>query len=161
MKVTYPISSNEGDEYLILINSFEKSIFPDSIIELLNNIEIVDITLERISGKHTTKPDILFEIANFIAGFLFDNENIILYFYCDDMHDIGRRNQSITPQKFRSDLFSTMFSRYALSHNVKHLIHTPLEIKSDRDIYIHLISRDIHLPLVTAIKEILMEMSVK
>lgn len=48
MKVTYPISTDDGDEYLVLIESFEKSILPDDIIEMLNNIEIVDITLESI-----------------------------------------------------------------------------------------------------------------
>lgn len=42
MKVTYPISTDDGDEYLVLIESFEKSILPDDIIEMLNNIEIVD-----------------------------------------------------------------------------------------------------------------------
>lgn len=122
MKVTYPISTDDGDEYLVLIESFEKSILPDDIIEMLNNIEIVDITLERVSGVHATKPDILFEISNFVAGFLLDNENTILYFYCDDMHDIVRRNQSLTPQKFRSDLFSKMFERYSLSHEKVHFV---------------------------------------
>lgn len=49
MKVTYPISMDEGDEYLLLIEPFEKSILPHDISEMLNNIEILDITLERVS----------------------------------------------------------------------------------------------------------------
>lgn len=161
MKVTYPISTDDGDEYLVLIESFEKSILPDDIIEMLNNIEIVDITLERVSGVHATKPDILFEISNFVAGFLLDNENTILYFYCDDMHDIVRRNQSLTPQKFRSDLFSKMFERYSSSHEKVHFVDVSFEINSDRDIYIHLIARKSHLSYVSAIKTAITDMASK
>lgn len=161
MKVTYPISTSEGDEYLVLIESFEKSILPEKIITMLGNIDIMDITLERVSGKHTTKPGILFDISNFIAGFLLDNENTILYFYCDDIHNIMRRDQSITPQRYRSTLFSRMFDRYTSSHFINDFIDVPLEIRSDRDIYIHLIAKDIHLPYVNAIKSTIIDMSSK
>lgn len=161
MKVTYPISTDEGDEYLLLIDPFEKSILPHDISEMINNIDIFDITLERVSGEHATKPDILFEISNFIAGFLIDNENTILYFYCDDMHDVMRRNQSMTPQKFRSNLFSKMFDRYVSSHAMDEFVDVTIEIKSDRDIYIHLIARKSDLSYVNVIKTAITDMASK
>ncbi|MEL5895631.1 hypothetical protein AAE250_19310 [Bacteroides sp. GD17] len=161
MKITYPISTDDGDGYLVLMESFEKSVLPDDIIEALGNVEIVDVTLERVSGAHATPPSILFEISNFIAGFLLDNENTILYFYCDDMHDIARRDQSMTPQEFRSHLFSKMFDRYTFSHNMVRFINTSLRIESDRDVYIHLIARESHLSYVNAIKSAITEMSLK
>lgn len=161
MKVTQPFRTTEGSEYLVLIESFTKSILPDDIIAELERIDIVNIALERVSGECITKPNILFDISNFIAGFLLDNENSILYFYCDDINDIPRRNKSITPQKYRSDLFTKMFDRYTSTHSMEDFIDNPLEFKTDRDVYIHLIARDTLLPHVDIIKEALIEMSAK
>ncbi len=161
MKVTYPIRTDNGDEYLILIESFEKTVFPEEIISALGSIEIMDITLERLSGSQTTNLNVLFDISSFIAGFLNDNENVILYFYCDDMHEISRRNRSVTAQKFRSALFSKMFDRYIKSRNITGFFNTPLEIKADRDIYIHLISREEHCYLVEIIKNAIIGLASK
>ena len=57
---------------------------PDDVKELLGSIEILDISLERVSGNTPTSPNVLFDISNFIAGVLNDNPETILYFYCDD-----------------------------------------------------------------------------
>ncbi|MEG2151560.1 MAG: hypothetical protein RRY36_10120, partial [Bacteroidaceae bacterium] len=89
------------------------------------------------------------------------NENLILYFYCDDIHDILRRDKGLTPQKFRSHLFSKMLEKYISSNGITNMINTPIEIKADRHIYIHLISRSIHLEYVNAIKSAIMEMESK
>lgn len=161
MKITYPICASEGDKYLVMMESFNKSILPDDIANMLGDIEIVDVTLERVYGNNPTTFSTLFEISNIIAGFLLDNENIILYFYCDDLHDIARRNHSITPQKFRSSLFSKMFDGYISYNHSIEIENTLLEIKSDRDVYIHFISRVCHLIYVDAIKNIIMEMESK
>lgn len=110
MIITYPISDNFGNEYLIRIEDCQN--LPDEIMKELGNIKILDITLERISGEQYTNSGILSKISTFIAGVLLDNENAMLYFYCDDVHDVKRRDMEITPQKFRSDLFSAMFIRY-------------------------------------------------
>lgn len=152
MKVTYPIRAVNGDEYLVQIESFNRSMLPNDINELLGSIEILDISLERVSGHNTTSPSILFDISNFIAGVLNDNPEIILFFYCDDLHNVERRDKSITPQKYRSQLFSRMFDHYTCSHDMNDVINTPLEFKTDRDIYIHFISRREHLKYVDAIK---------
>lgn len=161
MRVTQPFRTTEGDEYLVLIESFTKSTLPDDIITELEDIDIANIVLERVSGECVTGPRILFDISNYIAGFLLDNEKTILYFYCDDMNDILRRNQCITPQKYRSDLFSKMFDRYTSIHSMENLIDTPLKFETDRDIYIHLIAKDTLLPHVNTIKEALIGMSTK
>ncbi|MBQ8225037.1 MAG: hypothetical protein IJZ86_06805 [Bacteroides sp.] len=79
MKVTYPLSTGDGDEYLILIEYLEKSLFPDDVINILGDVNIADITLERVSGNSITHPKVLLEIANLIGGFLLDNEDTIRY----------------------------------------------------------------------------------
>ena len=153
MKVTYPIRAVNGNEYLVRIESFNREMLPDDVKELLGSIEILDISLERVSGNTPTSPNVLFDISNFIAGVLNDNPETILYFYCDDIHDVDRRNRSITPQKYRSQLFSSMFDRYTQSHDISDIINTPLEFKIDRDVYIHFISKREYLKYVDAFKD--------
>lgn len=100
-------------------------------------------------------------IFGFIAGFLLDNENAILYFYCDDINEINRRNHDITPQKYRSRLFSRMFDRYMTSHDITGVVNASLEIRSDRDIYIHIISRESHLDYANIIRTTIEDMEHK
>ena len=161
MKVTYPIRTANGDEYLVQIESFDKSMLPNHVKELLGSIEILDISLERVLGHNSTNASVLFDISNFIAGVLNDNPETILYFYCDDIHDVDRRDKSITPQKYRSQLFSRMFDHYTRSHGIEYIINTPLEFKTDRDVYIHFISKQEHLEYVDAIKNTIMEFADK
>ena len=162
MDISISINSGFQDEFRIILSPFENSIIPDEIRSLLGeSIEIADITLERVKGDNPTNINILLKISSIIAGIFEDNPNLILYFYCDDMHDILRRDKKIAPQKFRSKLFSRMLDKYITSNKIKNIINTSIEIKADRTIYIHLIARDTHLPYVTAIKDVIVEMSSK
>lgn len=162
MEFSVSITSESDDEYRIILSPFNLDVIPDKVRELLaDNIEIADITLDRIKGESPTNIDILLKISNVIGEVFDDNENLILYFYCDDMHDVSRRDKILSPQKFRSDLFSRMFDRYIISNGITNIINTPIEIKADRHIYIHLISRKCHLKYVTAIKHAIMDMEAK
>ena len=162
MDISVSISSKLNDEYRIILSPFNLDVIPCEVREQLgSDIEIADVTLERVKGNNPTDIGILFKISNVIAEVLNDNENLILYFYCDDMHDISRRDKKLTPQKFRSILFSRMFDKYISSNSITNMINTPIEIKADRHIYIHLISRDCHLGYVNAIKSAIMEMESK
>lgn len=163
MDISVSINSKLNDEYRIILSPFNLDIIPYEVQELLgDDIEIVDVTLERVKGINPTDIGILLKISNIIGEILNDNGNLILYFYCDDMHNISRReNREVSPQKFRSDLFSRMFDKYILSNGITNMINTPIEIKADRHIYIHLISRDTHLNYVNAIKKAIMGMASK
>ena len=162
MDISVSISSQLGDEYRIIISPFDLEVIPCEVRDLLgDDIEIADVTLERIKGDHPTDIGILLKISNVIGQVFNDNENIILYFYCDDIHDILRRDQGLTPQKFRSTLFSRMFDKYISSNRITNMINTPIEVKADRNIYIHLISRSSHLEYVNAIKDAIMAMESK
>jgi hypothetical protein len=162
MDISVSINSKLNDEYRIILSPFNLDIIPYEVQELLgDDIEIVDVTLERVKGINPTDIGILLKISNIIGEILNDNGNLILYFYCDDMHDIPRRDKALTPQKFRSLLFSRMFDKYILSNGITNMINTPIEIKADRHIYIHLISRDTHLNYVNAIKNAIMGMASK
>ena len=159
MIITYPISDNFGNEYLIRIEDCQN--LPDEIMKELGNIKILDITLERISGEQYTNSGILSKISTFIAVVLLDNENAMLYFYCDDVHDVKRRDMEITPQKFRSDLFSAMFIRYVKAKSLKDIVDTTITAYADRDIYIHIIARRRHKKQVDAIRSSIENLSHK
>ena len=162
MDITFSICSGIEDEYRITLSPFEISLFPDNLKPLLDGIELTDITLERMKGTNTTNLTILLKISNIIGEVFEENENVVLYFYCDDMHDIPRRNTNISPQKFRSDLFTRMFERYiSMKHKID-IVNTPIIIQTeDRDIYIHLIAKNNHMSFVNTVKSIIADMSVK
>lgn len=161
MDFSVSILSQSGDEYRITLSPFENDIIPNEIKALFANkgycIEIVEATLSSIKGKSYTGVEVLFKISNVIGEVFAENKNMILYFYCDDMHEIARRDKTITPQKFRSRLFSMMFERYIKSNNISDIVNIPIELKADRDIYIHLIARTEHLVIVDAIKNFITE----
>lgn len=92
---------------------------------------------------------------------LLDNENAMLYFYCDDVHDVKRRDMEITPQKFRSDLFPAMFIRYVKAKSLKNIVDTTITVYADRDIYIHIIARRRHKKQVDAIRSSIENLSHK
>lgn len=162
MDISVSINSKSEDEYRIILSPFNLDITPLEVREILgDSIEIADVTLERAKGDNPTDIGVLLKISNVIGEIFNDNENLILYFYCDDIHDILRRDKRVTPQKFRSNLFSRMFEKYMLSNGITDIINTPIEIKADRHIYIHLISRSIHLEYVKAIKDVIMDMESK
>lgn len=126
MDISVSINSKLNDEYRIILSPFNLDIIPYEVQELLgDDIEIVDVTLERVKGINPTDIGILLKISNIIGEILNDNGNLILYFYCDDMHNISRReNREVSPQKFRSDLFSRMFDKYILSNGITNMINT-------------------------------------
>lgn len=163
MDFSVSINAKSGDEYRIIISPFNLYILPEEVTELFgeSSIEIADVTLERIKGNTPTDIGILLKISNVIGEVFEDNQNLILYFYCDDMHEILRRDKGTSPQQFRSKLFSRMFDKYKASNNLTDIVNTSIKIKSDRDIYIHLISRECHLEYVDAIKNVIMEMESK
>lgn len=162
MDISVSIKSKSDDEYRIILSPFNLEVIPDEVRVLLgSDMEIADVTLERVKGNNPTDIGILLKISNVIGEVFSDNENLILYFYCDDMHDILRRDKELTPQKFRSNLFSRMFDKYISSNGITDMINTPIEVKADRCIYIHLISRSAHLKYVNAIKRAIMEMESK
>ena len=161
MDFSVSILSKSGDEYRVTLSPIEYSIIPDEVRDLFVSegccIEIVEATLSSIKGESSTGAEVLFKISNVIGEVFAENKNMILYFYCDDMHEIERRDKTITPQRFRSRLFSKMFERYIKSNEVSDIVNILIELRADRDIYIHLIARQEHLVCVDALKRFIID----
>ncbi len=58
MDISFSVYSSIGDEYRVTLSTFIN--LPDSVIEILDNhVELVDVTLERISGSSIANAKIL------------------------------------------------------------------------------------------------------
>ncbi len=162
MDISYTVHSSQGDEYCVIISSFTSNLPTDiSVFFKRQGIDIADITLERKSGSNIADYKILSAISNTIAEIFNGNENLILYFYCDDMKEIRRRNLNISPQEYRSKLFSKLIDRYLLTNGITDIINTPINIKADREIFIHIISRTAHNECVQMIKQQILDIGNK
>lgn len=160
-RFSYTIKTAEGDEYVIFISPVSKQSLWEELIAELEGIELYEISLNRMSGSNPTSSSLLFEISEFIAQTVIRHPDAIFYYYCDDMHDIPRRDKNITPQAFRSRLFSRMFERYVQKYHVNDIVDTPGTFRSDRDIYIHFIAHARHHHAVQLLKQAIIDMGDK
>lgn len=161
MRISSDFTSESGDIYRVILSSGEDTFFVgDDVRDLVgSNIEIVEVDLERISGNSKTTPSVLYKIADLIGSFMEQDNDCVLYFFCDDISPIPqiKAHRNIWPQEYRSRLFSSMFEHYTLQH--KNLSATDITIVIDavgRPIYMHLIAREKHLPFVDTIKQYVM-----
>ena len=90
---------------------------------------------------------------------LAENENLVIYYSCDDMNPIPSRNmrganKELSVQEYRSTLFSHIFDSYMYSHQVSGITNTPIIIKGEEyKQFMHLIARSKHQVIVDLIKD--------
>ena len=155
------ITTQEGDVIRLSVSTINSDIFPDDVQLSLCGVEVLEIVLKREKGSNILSLFSLMQIAEILGGIMSDNDNVILYFYCDDMHDMKRRDTNILPQQFRSLLFSRMYYRYIQSNGITDIINVPVILKSDHDVYIHLITKERHIQTANALKTFLSDLSIK
>lgn len=129
MEETYSIQTPEGDKYVLSVNDVDINLLSDDIQQrLLNhNLQIGEIIIERTAGKQYTCYKVLYQIATWLAGVFAQHQGLILFYLCDDMNFIPNRNtkgknKDLSPQEYRSRLFSTLFEEYKKkSSSYRHL----------------------------------------
>ena len=127
------------------------------------NVDISEVMIDRISGGDSTAQEVLHTITGRIADLIAENENLILYYSCDDMNPIPSRNtkganKNLSVQEYRSRLFSYMFDSYMTSHQVSGFSNTPIIINGEEyKQFMHLIARDSHQSIVELIKADVLE----
>lgn len=144
MKISASITVEDGDQYRVVLNSLE---LPHDLKSLLDgSVEIVEVTLYRMKGMHYTSLKTLTKITSVIANAFLENPNAILYFYCDDLTMLPSVKDAMTPQEYRSRLFSALFDRYVTKHNISDIFNFPIKINDveGTPMYIHLFARDCH-----------------
>lgn len=157
MKVSFSVKAETGDEYLVSLSSGDDAFFAtdDVALNIGEEIEIVEIDLERLSGNNPTTTHTLSLITEGIARYFSMNEKAVLYYYCEDMVDVPKssRKDDMWPQEYRSHLFSLMFQRYLLKHGIVDVIDITLVIEQgNRPLYMHLISRKEHIRYIEKLK---------
>ena len=157
MELSLSFKSTSDDEYRISLSKIDYRLLSDELRNILNGqIEIIEIVLDRVKGSNVTSMKMLSEISNTIKRLFLENEHIILYYYCDDLHglDYVRDHREMSPQKYRSELFSAMFQRAVNKSNKSEINDETICIDAvGWDIYLHLIYRCKHKHYVDLIKE--------
>ncbi|NDW10117.1 hypothetical protein [Dysgonomonas sp. 520] len=144
MDFSFPIESKEGHKYIIHLSEQSLDIFG---IPQKEDVCIYNITLALKNGvTKTNNVSTLNRIAKIILDFI-DNNNVILYFYCSPSDDIiFNTKKAISPQAYRSRLFTTLFNRISKTGK-KDYRHFRFVIETDEDdLYNHFIceKKDIH-----------------
>lgn len=165
MNYSFSISTRKGDEYRIKLFDVDMSLLAERVRGpiIKAGIDISEIMIDRIHGGDSTAQEVLHAITGKIADLFAENENLILYYSCDDMNPIPSRNtkganKNLSVQEYRSNLFTHMFNSYMLSHQVSGISNTPIIIKGEGYTqYMHLIARDKHKSIVDLVKEDIIE----
>lgn len=157
MNLSLSFKSSAEDEYRVCLSTIDYSLVSDDLRKiLLGNVEIVEIVLDRVKGSNVTSVKMLSEISETVKRFFLENKNIIFYYYCDDLHfvDSQRERGHMTPQEYRSRLFSAMFQRLMNKDKSGDICDETVYIDAvGWDIYLHLIYRAEHSNYVDLIKK--------
>lgn len=100
--------TKEGNKYLVEFSAFDKNVIPNSI-----NVPIINLSLVQVEIVKQNSPTFL----KFLAQYVYDYVNefdVILYYYCDTSEISRRISRKSTPQKYRHELFNTL---YNIIHN--------------------------------------------
>lgn len=131
-----PLTGKEGHEYFIQFSLFNQEVLPATY-----NIDIIDLVITLVDDKRNgfNSASTLFQISACIKEYLEDN-NVVLYCYCDNKHiDRNKNKAHLSPQQYRSMLFSKMFDKGDDKTYTNSLI--VIGDPANQDHYIHLISK--------------------
>lgn len=141
MEITFSVKYGEGNEIRVSLSSFSE----DGLAELtqtIGPIDLVDISLVRISGNLNADWMTLSSIANPIVQFLKETPDVVMYYYCDEISPIPqmRPGRTMQPAEYRNRLFTILTRKTMSAFPELNAIDTPLQIKTDTGCaYIHLI----------------------
>ena len=141
-----PLITKEGHNYLISFSSFQTENLPQI------TIPIVDLTISVENNVGINNGATLLQITSIIKNYLNEND-VVLYCYCDNKAIIkSEKKADLTPQEYRSRLFSAMFEKDADVN----FINSRIIIIGETDNFIHLIAHkknSAHIDLIS--KELL------
>lgn len=134
-----------GDNiFLIDISELgDKYLSSDTVRNVKQFADIFSITLERVAGCSPVKPSEFAPLVRRIEAFMWLNPKAILCFYCDFLNNIPsirKTRRPISPQEYRSRLFSALFTRYNSHHEGSSYVQSVITIEGEENYYIHIIA---------------------
>lgn len=162
MDLSFNIKSVEGDQIKVALSYYDsKTISLFSSDPLTLTLVFYDVTLVRESGDGYVGYKVLSAISDTLARFLNENEDAVLCFYCDTLTEVKRNHSDISPQEYRSRLFSRMFDKYTRLHHRFAFVNHRVKIEDTENPYnsqyAHFICRKEHEIAVKTIGSALME----
>lgn len=138
-----PIQTDRSDLLLKIDACDLANTFDDPAdMQKMGTSEVCDVSLERVSDYSGVDHKALHLISHMLFDFITQNPDNIIYFYCDDLHDLqrSRKNAKITPQEYRSRLFSALFAQETKHQGTEGYIDDVISFEVD-DVprFIHLI----------------------
>ncbi|MBC8004897.1 MAG: hypothetical protein H7X84_05445 [Verrucomicrobia bacterium] len=126
--------TKEGNKYLVEFSAFNQNAIPVNV-----KLPIINLSLVQVEAVKQNSPTFLKYLAQYVCDYI-NTFDIILYFYCDTSEIVMRKSRKSTPQKYRHELFSTL---YDTIHN-ESIIREIIVIKDDSvgDHYISLITSE-------------------
>lgn len=159
MDISFDIHNDKGDHVRVALSYYDTETLQAITDDPLTlTLVFYDVTLVRVSGDNTVGIKILKAVCDVLHRFLIENENAILCFYCDDLTDVTRRHGNMTPQEYRSRLFSNMFDMHIQSHGINGIINYQINI-NDKGTprFAHFITPEKYLPAVKLLGNIIMQ----
>lgn len=159
MDISFDINNEKGDQLRIALSYYDsETISAFSLDPCVLCLVFYDVTLVRMHGDGHVDYHTLNMVSDTLARFLDENTDTVLCFYCDDLNDIERSNTTITPQEYRSRLFSKMFDRYVKTHHQTAFINHCIKIIiDDTPRFAHFICRKEYESAVEALSALLMD----
>lgn len=157
-EVLYKFKNSEGDEFRLRLVSDSRQFLSEEISSLVEkeDFELWGIYLERLGNAQKVTPmRLLNKISHLIATFFIGHPKSILYYQCDDISDVpmsyNKKKSGLLVQAYRNRLFTTLFEKVSRKLSVA-VVDTPIYIDAcGNDIYIHLMSREIHVDMAKKI----------
>ena len=132
MDISFDINNDKGDQIRVALSYYDTEslqAFTDDPLTL--TLVFYDVTLVRISGEDAVGVKTLKAICDVLFRFLNDNDTAVLCFYCDDLTDVARHHMELTPQEYRSRLFSRMFDMYVKTNDITEIVNYGIKIEDD------------------------------
>lgn len=108
----YITSIVDKHEYTIKLSEFTLDNLPDSLVD--SGVIVCDVTLfVKKKEEEEIGINFLMSICYTLYNFIINN-NVVLYYYCSNEYLNNRHcvKQNIPPQRYRHNLFSSIFKRY-------------------------------------------------
>lgn len=159
MDFSFEVEDSKGDLVRVAL-----SYYSSEIISALTSdpnaltLTFYDVALIREGGNDTVDYKLLHMVSHTLANFLEENDDAVLCFYCDDLTEISRHHNEITPQEYRSRLFSRMFERYVRAAGIDWLTNHRIKTHIDgKPMFAHFICHNRYLTMIEPIGEVIIQ----
>ena len=159
MDISFDINNDKGDRLRVALSYYDyESLQVFTNDPLMLTLVFYDVTLVHVSGENTIDVKTLTTISDVLYRFMNENDNVVLCFYCDDLTEVARHNKRITPQEYRSRLFSRMFDMYVKKNDLSDIVNYCVRIEdNDNPRFAHFITSVKYLPAVKLLGDVIME----